>query len=314
VDVNVHPAKSEVRFANQGKIYELVREGVSAGLCKADLAVKSGEFAPKSTIVTPSSVRSRQEEDLTEKQPRAVNRMVADYIRSQKNRETETEQTTPSPPPTPDLPKQSPPPVAPNAPVESEEKPARWSPIGQFHNSFIVCQDKDELILIDQHAAHERVLFEKFLNDMENRSLSIQGLLIPVPVELSPAEAVVMEEYLNCLAEMGFDIDHFGQKTFMVRGVPSFLGKEDIRLLVKDILTELSQAGHSISLAAVKEKIAASAACKAAIKANQTLNIEQLSSLLNQMEKTANPYCCPHGRPCVVKYPLDALRKDFKRT
>ncbi len=331
VDVNVHPAKSEVRFANQGRIFSLVRDGVLTALGHADLSVKSKQFTPKETAHRhPIATYRKEVPDMSRKESETIRKMVADYVSTQKDGQESpqavmppvaTQQTPavrPAPPEEVDF---APPGEVEQAKTDVEipvgakrDSISGWVPIGQFHDSYLVCQSRDELILIDQHAAHERVLFDKILHELENRAISSQRLLFPVPVELTPAQTVAMEDYSDCFSELGFTLDNFGQNTFMVKEVPAFLGQEDVVLLIKDILAELSQAGHALSISQVKEKIAASSACKGAVKANQKLKLEEIRSLLNQMEKVSNPYCCPHGRPCVVKYPLSTLKKDFHRS
>jgi len=323
VDVNVHPAKSEVRFTDQSRIYSLVRDGILAAFEKTDLSVQGKQFVSKSPPHKPATPQfTKDPSTASRKESETIRKMVADYVRSQTEAKEQPQSVLPPPSPAP------PPAVSSTPPQEKKETEqegcivndkvsdsiSEWVPIGQFHNSYLVCQSRKELILIDQHAAHERILFEKFFQDLENRSLSTQRLLFPVPLELTPAQTIVMEDYIACFSEFGFTMDHFGQNTFMIKEVPAFLGQEDLIFLVKDILDELSQAGRAIPLSLVKEKIAAATACRAAVKANQKLKIEEIRSLLNQMEKIKNPFCCPHGRPCVVKYPLATLKKDFHRT
>ena len=323
VDVNVHPAKSEVRFANQGQIFSLVRDGILTALGKADLSVRSKPFTQKETShIHPISTFKKEVADISGKESETIRKMVADYVRNQKDGQ-EPPQTVMPPVATDRTPAECPAPPGETEQAKTDveipvgakrDSISGWVPIGQFHDSYLVCQSDNELILIDQHAAHERVLFEKLLHDFKSKAISSQRLLFPVPVELTPAQTVAMEDYGDCFSELGFRLDHFGQNTFMVKEVPAFLGQVDVVLLIKDILAELSQAGHALPISQVKEKIAASSACKAAVKANQKLKLDEIRSLLLQMEKVSNPYCCPHGRPCVVKYPLSTLKKDFHRS
>jgi DNA mismatch repair protein MutL len=183
--------------------------------------------------------------------------------------------------------------------------------VGQIAASYLVAEGPDGLYLIDQHAAHERVLFERFMNEREV-SIASQSLLQPVTVEFSTAEASLITDQLPILTELGFQVEHFGMNTFLVRAIPQILaGMEPaaaLRVLVEDFEEDEKP------LQAQKEaKIIARICKRAAVKAGKSLSVEEQRALLNDLENCQAPRTCPHGRPTMIHLSVDLLERQFGR-
>ena len=185
--------------------------------------------------------------------------------------------------------------------------------IGQLHNSYIVCEADAGLILIDQHAAHERILFESLSARSADRKPSAQRLLVPETVELGFREAGVLESLIPELNELGLEIDHFGGNTFVVKSVPGLLAGREIRPLITEIVETVAAVGAAPGLDRALESCRMVMACHGAIRANQALNDQQIRGLLDQLDGCHNPSHCPHGRPTWLRWEIRELEKLFKR-
>jgi DNA mismatch repair protein MutL len=176
---------------------------------------------------------------------------------------------------------------------------------GQLANTYIIAEGPDGLYLIDQHAAHERILFERIKTQRSRREVEIQGLLEPVTIEVNPKQEAVLKSHYQGLAEFGFSIESFGDRTYLVRVVPALLYEKDWR----GMLTELLDSDNSNWM----ESIVISMACHGAIRAGQTLADSELRELARQLEETAMPHTCPHGRPTMIHLSSGQLKKGFGR-
>ena len=190
---------------------------------------------------------------------------------------------------------------------------ANLVPIGQFQDSFILCQNNRELIIIDQHAAHEKVLFEKLLDEMERKKMQVQPLLIPVNMELTVAEEQTLSQHEKLLTDAGFELSPFGGRTYVLRSAPALIPVEELATAVKDILAGLEQNGKADSLEQLHRELAARIACHAAIKVNRRLEPQEITHLLRQLSRLKLPLSCPHGRPTILRYSLDEMYKYFLR-
>jgi DNA mismatch repair protein MutL len=182
--------------------------------------------------------------------------------------------------------------------------------IGIMDDTYILALGDSGLLVVDQHAAHERVLYEKFLSGKSSEAIS-QKLLFPITLELSRSEAIFIEKYGSLLEEAGFEIESFGNNTVIVNAIPASVRQDNVGGLVADLLSELTEKGEvarKIDLDAV-----AMAACKAAVKANDRLTVEEAESLLRQMAECDLPFSCPHGRPTVINISSKELEKRFGR-
>ena len=184
--------------------------------------------------------------------------------------------------------------------------------IGQFNKTYIIGEFNETLYLIDQHAAHEKIMFEKYMDDIKKGSVIAQPLLIPVVIDLSLDDFGVYEENKDFFKTGGFHIEDFGETTISVRQVPYIFGKLDMKNLFMSILDNLKNLGSGKTEEVKFHKIA-SMACKSAIKANDSLSKEEMDELLEQLRYIKEPFTCPHGRPTIIKMGLYELEKRFKR-
>jgi DNA mismatch repair protein MutL len=186
-------------------------------------------------------------------------------------------------------------------------------PLGQIDNSFIVAADGGALLLIDQHVAHERILFEKVLRQRSEGKVESQRLLLPLIIEINPRQQVILENITPELAACGFEVEPFGRKTVAIKAAPAGLATTDVQQLLGELLEGLERETQAISLGRLREKIAASVACHAAIKINMHLEHSKMLWLIDELQKTQYPMSCPHGRPIVLRYEKNEILKAFKR-
>ena len=184
--------------------------------------------------------------------------------------------------------------------------------IGQFNKTYILGEVYNELYLIDQHAAHEKILFEKYKSEIINSEVLSQILLTPTVIELSHDDYAYYVENEAVFKNSGFDIIEFGENTISIREVPIILGKPDIKNLFNEILDNLKNMGTGKTIE-IKYNRIATLACKAAVKANNQLSELEMNKLINDLRYIDEPFTCPHGRPTIIKITLNELEKRFKR-
>jgi len=196
------------------------------------------------------------------------------------------------------------PPLAPQTPMVSLPT---LRILGQLLSSYIIAEGRDGLYLIDQHAAHERILFEKIKHQRSRQEVEVQGLLEPVTFEINPKEEEVLKSHYQKLAEFGFCIESFGDKTYLVRAVPLLVYNKDWEGMMRQLLDSLSRGDWA-------ETIAMSIACHSAVRAGQTLTDDEMDELVRQLEQAAIPHTCPHGRPTMIRLSSGQLEKEFGRS
>ena len=273
VDVNVHPAKREVRFHRLRDVLEAVERAVRGALAQE---VPTPIRAPVVPTVPGAPPRGR----------RPSRAMVRLALEAQRPPETPEEKTGLS--------------------TEAGLPPLRV--VGQVRQTYIVAEGPDGMYLIDQHVAHERVLYEELQN--QPSQIASQGLLEPLTIELSPDQATVWEEYQSVFNTLGFVLEPFGEKTILVRAVPAMLAGGDVAACVLEILGELEEGPAD----AREHRTRASLACHSAVKAGQTLSMQEMRELVRQLEQTAEPRRCPHGRPIFVHLSWAWLEKQLGRS
>jgi DNA mismatch repair protein MutL len=192
---------------------------------------------------------------------------------------------------------------------------ASLKPLGQVRDSFILAVNADGLWIIDQHVAHERVLFEKILRErgQNNAAKDGQRLLMPLLVELTPGQQAVFAEISEELGRNGFEVELFGTRTVAVKTAPGGVRPADVEKLLVELLDQFQREEQALNLEKIRAKIAASIACHAAIKINMPLEQNKMEWLLKELAKTECPMTCPHGRPVVLKYSVKEIQKAFKR-
>jgi DNA mismatch repair protein MutL len=186
-------------------------------------------------------------------------------------------------------------------------------PLGQIHDSFIVAAGRDGLWIIDQHVAHERVLFEQHLRSRREGALTGQRLLVPIVVDLTPRQRAILEQISEELSANGFDVTPMGPQSVAIQATPAGVPNSDAERLVAEILDGIEREHQAISIDSLQSQIAASTACHAAIKVNMPLDQTKMEWLLGELAKTESPMSCPHGRPVILRYSLREIERAFKR-
>jgi len=198
-------------------------------------------------------------------------------------------------------------------PLASAGSLTELKPLGQISSSFIVAVNGEGLWIIDQHVAHERVLFEQHLRARREGLLSGQRLLAPMLVELSPRQIVIFERIAEELTANGFEVAEMGPRSVAIHAAPAGIAAADAEKLLMEILDGTERENTAISMDSLQAKIAASTSCHAAIKVNMVLDTRKMQWLLDELARTEAPMSCPHGRPVVLKYPLREILKAFHR-
>ena len=199
------------------------------------------------------------------------------------------------------------------APISSCSELAELRPLGQISDSFIVAASSSGLWLIDQHVAHERILFENFLSQREKGAVESQRLLLPYILRLTGAQQALWAQISSELMSAGFDVEPFGQNTVAVKAAPAGVKADDVEKLLSELVESLENESRSFSTEAVGYKIAASVACHAAIKINTPLERKKMDWLLRELPRTECPMTCPHGRPILLRFSMKEIQKAFKR-
>jgi DNA mismatch repair protein MutL len=336
VDVNVHPSKTEVRFRQQAAIHDFVRDSVRAALIKARPVPQftteigahptaspgfiSPGLSPGSRVAAAEAkgawsglYEPHPGEGFALSAPRVA--PVNERFQFQGTIAVEGNAAL-------DLGRE--PELVPDhgcvAAIPDEPDPisvspalATLKPLGQVRNSFILAVNSDGLWIIDQHVAHERVLFERVLKQRAAQKVESQRLLMPLLVELTPAQQAVFAEISGELQLNGFEAEPFGTRTIAVKIAPAGLEATQIEHMLQELLDQFSSEEQKLNLEIVRTRIAASIACHAAIKVNMPLEQNKMEWLLAELAKTDCPMSCPHGRPVVLRYSLKDIQKAFKR-
>ena len=185
---------------------------------------------------------------------------------------------------------------------------------GQLHESFIIATDEEGLLLIDQHVAHERILFDKFRRSETERTIESQNLLLPETVDLSPAQMTAFTLVENDLASVGFSVMRLSGRTIAVKSIPTDLPAGETRNLLSEILDSVEPENRGGAKATLRDDIAASLACRAAVKINMKLTPEKMQWLIDRLLLTSSPTTCPHGRPVILRLSMKDIEKGFHRT
>ncbi len=282
VDVNVHPAKAEVRFRNQDKVFGFVQRAVRRGL----LAYSPVPQVAPSLWGTRSESSQQVGLDWTIAHDESVDsRQLAV--------ESEMQSTI-------------------NHPLPTANQIPLLRLIGQIGATYLVAEGPDGLYLIDQHAAHERVLFEKLMAQHDQKKIPSQSLLTPAVVTLPPQSAKALESQLSVLGQFGFEVEEFGTNTFQVRAMPSLFAGSDpstaLRAIIEDFEEDESPLQNEI-----EKKLAARVCKRMAVKGGQTLSPEEQRALLSDLERCESPRTCPHGRPTMIHLSVEMLERQFGR-
>ena len=303
VDANVHPTKREVRFLREGEVFSSVQRAVretlftasplmdargALGIGPPNLAGQAAVQAVLGPGGVPASAPAR-DPNLFAPLKKPFGNMAAE------------------------LPVQGPErPAAPRATPASNSPFPGLRVLGQVANTFVVAEGPDGMYLIDQHAAHEQVLFDRLLLQWEYGEMEVQPLLDPLPVELTPDQMERAHDVLPLLGQLGFQIETFGQDTWLIRALPGVLSHSSISRFFHELLA--SQRDPSLANSPAHYAVAASVACHSAVRAGQTLETREIDALLEALSSARNPHHCPHGRPTIIRVSTTALEREFGRT
>ncbi len=322
IDVNVHPAKTEVRFREPSLVHELVRDAIQRAL--------SG-----SRSIPPYEHCSQWTWPSGQGQPDSVGSFSCGKAGSQ------ADQGPTVPPVAMPDPLQR----AFDYPFREALRPVLHSPIdhhalrmrpdllldaasepateafhssgvrilGQIQESYIIASDAQGLLIVDQHVAHERILYEKIAGAMRGSGVETQGLLVPVTIELAPHHMAILERALPELNRNGFQVERFGGSTILVRSVPALAHDLDCERLISEILEGLEVEERTLDVERIRDRIAVSMACRAAIKVHMPLTPEKMQWLLDELSRTRVPTNCPHGRPILLRFSLYEIERNFGR-
>jgi DNA mismatch repair protein MutL len=289
VDVNVHPAKAEVRFRNQSQLHDLVRDVIREGLRGMSASSATTHADGVREAIADFGLRNAGYPLTTE------GRGVFSHPLPLRERTAVRGDVFSS-----------------LSPVSASPFP-ELHPLAQVHDSFIIAQSQEGMALIDQHAAHERVLFERLQDQFKAGQVPEQHLLVPDQVELGPAQSTVLAEYLPELSKLGFLVEDFGNGMFVIKAVPALLVGVDYKQLLLDILDEVNVHGKSGRMDEVRDEMLSVMACHPAIKVHRHLDRQEMEHLLVDLFTCRMPHTCPHGRPTIVRFSMVEIMKMFKR-
>ncbi len=299
VDVNIHPAKREVRFRNEFDVRQCVTDAVRGAIypknsLSAPTKPGASAYPFQSRVPVGPSHRSRPYRPMENIAPGDG----AAYVN----------------PAIPIVSTQSE--VPPGKPVQEEiqtESENLFNILGVIGRLYIIAESREGLVLIDQHAAHERVLFEKMLKQLNTEAAPSQKLLLPVTLEFDVRDAAYLRDNVETLQKFGIGVSEFGEKTFLVDALPPYLPLGDLTQTFRSIVDELRQTGEQVHARRLGEDKIATTVCRHAVKAHDPLKGEELRALLQQLDRCDLPYTCPHGRPTMIQISYAELEKKFGR-
>ena len=298
VDVNVHPQKHEVRFRDSRSVHDFIYSTLNR--CLAGAGVGGGALRPGTEVQDPG-ITGQTGEWAARQAAMPIN--VAEQMQSYAQLVSSPLRNVGG----------SGGPVEFPATQESDEFPPLGFALAQLHGIYILAENQHGLVLVDMHAAHERITYERFKAGLAQDGIRSQNLLVPVTVHVSEREADMVEEHSASLETLGISCDRSGPQTVAVRKVPTLLQQADISRLLQDVLSELASDGKSLKIEAEMDEILSSMACHGSVRANRQLNTAEMNALLRDMERTERAAQCNHGRPTWVQLDMQNLDRLFLR-
>ncbi|NOQ50002.1 MAG: DNA mismatch repair endonuclease MutL [Nitrosomonadaceae bacterium] len=307
VDVNAHPTKHEVRFRQNKYVHDFMRHTVGKAIAET-MPKQEQQGAEQYREIVDDYIRAAQSQSaLTENAyshpnissslhfPPNTGEHAASYGAESLNEYDLLLKT----PPEPEL--------------TTENAPPLGYAIEQLHGIYILAQNANGLVIVDMHAAHERIVYEKLKASYQQGDLATQPLLMPLSISVSPQEAALAERHRDTFLKFGFHVEQFGEDSIVVREIPSLLQQADVNKLVLDVLADLNMFGTSEKLEQANNELLSTMACYGSVRAHRKLSIAEMNALLREMEATERSAQCNHGRPTWVQLSIDQLDKLFKR-
>jgi DNA mismatch repair protein MutL len=305
VDVNVHPAKREVRFRDPTAVRDAIVHSVRQTLEGGRIEWQEKFRAPVSSSLTEIKI--------------AAPAMAQPQLEAAVGPENVGGHYRPAefaPPPRfvpKDRRESAAAGVDPSTTGRTATAPQQFQIIGVLNKLYVLMENADGLVLVDQHAAHERILFEELRRRMEEQGVPAQRLLLPQTIDLPPRDADWIERNISILQKMGIGIESFGPNTFKIDSLPSFLNVSDPTQFMRKVIDDLKSASNSSSAMRLGEEMIAKTVCRHAVKANDPLRYLEVEKLVQDLLECDLPYCCPHGRPTMIQISLAELEKKFGR-
>ncbi len=298
VDVNVHPQKHEVRFRDSRSVHDFIYSTLNH--CLAGAGVGAGSLRPGTEVQEPAG--NVHTGDWADRQP-AMPISVAEQVQNYARLVSSSTGTAAGPAFSQDN----------GASGEPGEIPPLGFALAQLHGVYILAENQHGLVLVDMHAAHERITYERFKAGLEQDGIRSQNLLVPVTVHVSEREADMVEQHAVNLDALGISCDRSGPETVVVRKVPTLLQQADVKRLLQDVLSELASDGRSLKIESEMDEVLSSMACHGSVRANRQLNLAEMNALLRDMERTERSAQCNHGRPTWVQLDMQNLDRLFLR-
>ena len=306
VDVNVHPTKMDIKFSKMDTLKDLITKTITSKLESltlipdAILETTVDENRTRiSTVYTPDRFQefdeNKKEEEFQEFEKMTLTFETQEETTPYQKNSIEDNNTT-------------------SVTTEvKKERIKKMYPVGLVHGTYIIAENEDGMYIIDQHAANERVNYEYYLREMSNPKPITMDLLVPITLELTSNEYIILKEHFDILDQLGIGYEEFGFQTLLIRSVPVWLTKSDIEVALRKIF-DIITVREDFRLDRYLDHIAATVACKASIKANDHIELSSMEVLLERLRSCENPFTCPHGRPTIITYSKYDLEKLFKRS
>ncbi len=300
IDVNIHPTKMDIKFSSFDILKELINKAITSKLEELTLIPKIETPSNTESIYTNPSkidltkiidnyIENNDKTTSIVEENKALEELSFDFEVSENSNE-----------------------ISYNNDTDNTERVKKMYPVGLVHGTYIIAENEDGMYMIDQHAANERINYEKYLKAMGTHDNKMIDLLIPIRIELPANDFIILKEHMNLLEELNFVVEEFGNNAILIRSHPFWLPSGNVEEAIRKII-DIIISKESFDSYKFTEKVAITLACKMSIKANDHISLSDMEYLLDTLRKTDNPFTCPHGRPTIISYSKYELEKLFKR-
>ncbi|MBR1376719.1 MAG: DNA mismatch repair endonuclease MutL [Bacilli bacterium] len=294
VDVNIHPTKMDVKFSKMEELEELLSKIIIDSIKNKTLIPEREVVKVKTQPIYPSLYTKKEQQSLDLEREESIVSEDTEYVINDDlvvdEEITEIEDKL------------------------EEEKIPELYPIGLVWGTFIICQNELGMYLIDEHAAKERVNYEIFKEKINHPDHKMTSLLIPITIEYTNNEFIILKEHFDIIRNLGYEIEEFGGNTVIIKATPAWIKTGDEETIIRSIIDILIEEEKHFDIEKFNEHVCATTACKASIRANTNITIEEMEHLISDLRKCKNPFHCPHGRPTIICYTKEDLERQFKRS